>query len=735
MVFSSSKEWLRHAASIVTSRARASLPFTVAKLPLAHGDRPHTRTTWRPLSTLVVVAALAACGGGGDGQQPAPQSEVPNEVIRGTLTATGGAVLAVPSNSGVLAGATVDIPAEASKGHIEVQIGYELDPPGPFRGEAIAAQATPVSKTIILKVANGGPSTFNRPVTVTIPYDVAAAGGLPPAVVYWDPVASRYRPVAVVGVDRSKGTVTFHTSHFSKYMAVVVKKLGAAMPDVDTGFRRGVDSILHSNFSYYGNGGVCAAFASMSTFYYGLGKPKGLYEFAQQGAVEQPLDDELTRNAMLMTYALLSSIWNGEVIENRFFLSATDAGVLVAESMIITGDPVHLTLRGLDVAHSVTVYGYDATLARFRVYDSNFPKDDVTFDWNLISGFGAYSKAAAYPLTMFSRVGYATDNSFGAPDQFQKIIADWESGKLTSYFSNLQITDTNGSVRALTYGSEVTATIPFADSQFITGQFNRPVGSVKPVYLHVYHDGAKQGEAGSLIDASGIFTLNFANRLDKKIEVMILVSEAERDTGTGLTAFGKFTVQPEGKNFLINFGFERGDITGWSGQTTLLNTGAESTPLKIAVVGVGFDPIATDLPTTVIGTHAARINDKTPNYHSTFIAQKAVVPASGNPQLNFKWAAVLQDPEHDPSDQPYVDVTVRNLTKGIDLYRKRYFTSDPSFTGWKDYQGGTWKAIPWQSVVLSGLASYAGDEIELRIEGADCALGGHGGYVYLDGEE
>ena len=82
-----------------------------------------------------------------------------------------------------------------------------------------------------------------------------------------------------------------------------------------------------------------------------------------------------------------------------------------------------------------------------------------------------------------------------------------------------------------------------------------------------------------------------------------------------------------------------------------------------------------------------------------------------------------------------MDVTVRNLTKGIDLYRKRYFTSDPSFTGWKDYQGGTWKAIPWQSVVLSGLASYAGDEIELRIEGADCALGGHGGYVYLDGEE
>ncbi len=162
---------------------------------------------------------------------------------------------------------------------------------------------------------------------------------------------------------------------------------------------------------------------------------------------------------------------------------------------------------------------------------------------------------------------------------------------------------------------------------------------------------------------------------------------------------------------------------------------SEWTPTKIYVVDVGFDPIASDIPTVQFGSHSVQINDSDPNYHTTFIQQTATVPTTGNPQLNFKWAAVLEDPQHSPADQPYIDVAVANLTKGIDLYRKRFYTSDPSFGGWNSYQGGQWKAIPWQSVLLTGLSTYAGDQIQLRVDGADCNLGGHGGYVYLDGEE
>lgn len=575
--------------------------------------------------------------------------------------------------------------------------------------------------------------------TVTIPYDVAAAGGLPPAVVFWDADGKRYRTVSVIAVDRDKGMVTFRTSHFSKFLAVIVKSLGLSIPNVDTGFQLGVDSILHQNFGSYLYGGHCAAFASMSSHYFGLAqsKPKRLYAFAQEGVNEQPVDDEITRSALAMTYALLATKWSS-VASNITIPRASDTGLLMIISMIVTGDPLHLVMHSgnkVDGGHSVTAFAYDSVNARFRIYDSNFPKNEVTFDWNLLTGFGNYSRAASYPAKMFDYIGYASDDTFGAPAQFQKIISDWESGKIKDYFSNLEITDHKSTTQKLAYGSAVTTQIAYQDNQTVTGRFNRPSGSTKPVYLHVYYDGVRQGAVGAPIAPSGTFTLKFPTKLEQKAEVMLLVSEHPRDTGNGFSSFGKLSVKPEGKTFFINFGFETGDITGWTSQTTLRNSGAVFTPNKIAVTGIGFDPIATDIPTSVFGSHAVRVNDATPNYHTTFVSQKAIVPASGNPQLLFKWAAVLEDPRHSPTDQPYVDVVVRNITKGVDLYHKRFYTSDPSFNGWKDYQGGRWKAIPWQSVVLTGLSAYANDQIELRVDGADCNLGGHGGYVYLDGEE
>lgn len=688
-------------------------------------------------TAFAVVAALTACDGDDDGGPAPVASEVPNEVTRASLTAGAGGTLTVPATAADLGGTQIDIPADAAIEDSDVQVGFETAVPAPFRAAAVTAGAKAVSKTLVIKVAGGKPSTFNKLVTVTMPYDTAAAGGLPPAVLFWDADAARYRTAAVIGVDRAKGLVTFQTSHFSKFLAAVVTSLGITIPDVDTGFRLGTDSILHQNFGSYQFGGHCAAFASLSTYYYSLNKAKRLYSLAQEGAAEQPVDDELTRTALTMAYTVVANKWSG-FAGSIVTPSAADTGLLMLASMIITGDPLHLVMHSgnnRDGGHSVTAYAYDATAKQFRIYDSNFPKTEVTFPWNATAGFGTYSRAASYPSTMFANIGYASDDTFGAPGQFGRIVSEWESGRLKDYFSTLQVSDQNGTVRPLVYGTAVSTKIPYLDNQTVNGRFIRPAGSTKPVYLHTYLDGVKQAASAPQVDASGTFTLNFPTKLENKVEVMLLVSEHPRDTGSGFSGFAKFTVQPEGKNFFVNFGFETGDITGWSAQTTLLNTGAVFTPTKISVTGIGFDPIAIDIPTTVFGQHAVQVNDSTPNYHKTYVAQTATVPASGNPQLQFQWAAVLEDPQHTPADQPYVEVAVVNRTKGIDLYRKRFYTNDPTFNGWKDYQGGSWKAIPWQSVLLTGLSAYAGDQVELRIDGADCGLGGHGGYVYLDGEE
>ena len=692
---------------------------------------------WRKLAVLSTAAVLVACGGG-DNEEPAAgqPSEVANEVVRSDLKAdaTGATVIKVGGDAAAFKGATIELPLGAVIDDAQVQVGYEDALPAPLSKEAMDAGATQVSKVLVLKVAGSKDNTFNLPVVVTIPYDSKAAGDMPPAVFYFDEAAQRYQAVSVIAVDRTAGTVSFRTSHFSKFVALVLLKLGIE-PTVTTGFVLGTDSILHQNFGSFQYGGHCAAFASLSTYYFRNQGTQRLYTFAQEFTVEQPADDEITRSALALTYGVIAGKW-ASVAGSIVIPAAADTGRLMLQSMIVTGQPLHLVMHSntaTDGGHSVTVYGYDATTKAFRIYDSNFPKTEVNFPWTFAGGFGAYSRAASYPAKMFDYIGYATDDTFAAPAQFAKILADWKGGKLADYFKNLSVTNPKDSVTTvLDAKADFTVEIPYEDGKTVKGQFTRPAGSTNPVFLHVYKDGVKQGD-GTPISADGKFTVNFPTKLANKVDVMLLVTEHAKSLTTGFSAFGRFTVKPEGKNFFVNFGFETGDLTGWSAQTT--SEGSVFTPTETLVVGTGFDSIATDLPLSVFGKHAVRVNNQDNGYHITYVSQRAKVPATGNPQLRFQWAAVLEDPQHEPFEQPYVDVVVRNMTKATDLYRRRFYTNDPNFTGWKDYQGGDWKAIPWQTVVVTGLAASAGDEIELSITGADCSLGGHGGYVYLDGEE
>lgn len=691
---------------------------------------------WRYVVTLCLAMVLAACGGSNDTVTSELASEVPNELVRSEITtdASTATIIKLSDSKAALYGTTIELPVGAVIEDSQLQVGYEDALPGPLRKEALDAGATQVSKVIVLKLADGKDNTFNQPVNVTIPYDVSVAGDMPPAVFYWDEASQRYQTASVISVDRAAGLVTFRTSHFSKFVALVLLSMGTE-PEVDTGFRLGTNSILHQNFGSYQYGGHCAAYASLSTYYYRNPGASPLYAFAQEGTDEQPADDEVTRSALAMTYGVIAAKW-ASVAGSIVIPSAVDTGRLMLQSMIVTGQPLHLVMHSnnaTDGGHSVTAYGYDATAMAFRIYDSNFPKNEVTFPWSFASGFGVYSRAASYPAKMFDYVGYASDDTFAAPAQFAKIVGDWKSGKLADYFNNLKVTNPKDSVTAvLDVKSEVTVEIPYEDGKSVEGQFTRPAGSTNPVFLHVYKDGVKQGN-GQPIGADGKFSIPFPTKLENKVDVMLLVTEHALSLTTGFSAFGKFSVKADGKNFFVNFGFETGDITGWTANTT--RRGSVFNPTKATVVGSGFDSIATDLPLSVFGQHAIRVNDEDNNYHTTIVSQRATVPVTGNPQLRFQWAAVLEDPQHDPSDQPYVDVIVRNVTKGSELYRRRFYTNDPSFTGWKDYQGGNWKAIPWQAVVVTGLTSSAGDEIELAITGADCGLGGHGGYVYLDGEE
>ncbi len=126
---------------------------------------------WLSIVTVAaVLTMLSACGGGGGGgvTDGTAASEVQNEVARASVSAAGTTTINVPATASGLAGARVEIPADAALEDVSVQIGYEDATPGPFRAEAVTANTIHVSKTVVLKVANAGPSTFNKPVSVCI---------------------------------------------------------------------------------------------------------------------------------------------------------------------------------------------------------------------------------------------------------------------------------------------------------------------------------------------------------------------------------------------------------------------------------------------------------------------------------------------------------------------------------------------------------------------------------------
>lgn len=107
----------------------------------------------------------------------------------------------------------------------------------------------------------------------------------------------------------------------------------------------------------------------------------------------------------------------------------------------------------------------------------------------------------------------------------------------------------------------------------------------------------------------------------------------------------------------------------------------------------------------------------------------------GLAHVRFVLAPVLQDPGHNPNEQPYFFVQLTNLTKGnAVLYQDFNFANQPGVP-WKNDATGTIRYTDWTLVdIAPGSATLApNDEVELEVIAGGCSLGGHWGHVYVDG--
>jgi Cys-rich repeat protein len=114
-----------------------------------------------------------------------------------------------------------------------------------------------------------------------------------------------------------------------------------------------------------------------------------------------------------------------------------------------------------------------------------------------------------------------------------------------------------------------------------------------------------------------------------------------------------------------------------------------------------------------------------------------VDPSDSQIHVRFAVAPVLQNPAHTADEQPYYFVIVTDTTQGTTLYSD-FNLSGTAGLAWQKINAGLTTEIDytdWQLIDVSGAsgAIVQGDQVELRVIGAGCSLGGHYGEVYVDG--
>jgi hypothetical protein len=673
-----------------------------------------------------------------------------------SVVSKSGGTVTVTDEKSPIYGAKIEIADETIVQDETIHISYDDALPAPLNDQALSLGAKQVSKVLILE--RSGTTDFAKAVNVTIPYDrTLLPDDAVPVIVYWDPISKSYSPVSIHKIDREKGTITFFTAHASKYVVLTLDYLtGATEPDLsqftyDVGFDPTVDSFFVHNFgSYDSPGGNCFGMAAYAGWYQHTKKSmknQGLRSLYLEGDQNKEEDDQNARELIARVFQA-----GNQKAHIMALNAANDLGLLreqeerfialtIIQQLIITQQAQILAMgvsgtNGFTDGHAVTVYAYNGTTKQFYYYDNNYPGEVVTVPWDWTNGFGNNTKNKAYDVYAF-----AAFNSAYSTNTLEALYNAAESGFSTSHYPKITI-----STPAVSTSDDNIYETSSADNIVITGSVPRPDNAQNPNaqrYLHVYLNGAHQSTSYPINQADNSFSINIASLPNPTgTDVMFFVSENSSAWAGGFHSFKEFTLRVQDQHFFSNLGFETGDFSNWSSvRYTWFST--EDSPDSItpsdksAVVSdLGVDPIATGLTVPLFGKYAARVNNSDDQFHISKISQTAVVPAATNPMVRFYWSAVLEDPDHSPEDQPYIDIKLVDSTTGDTLYSKRFYSNDPSYSGWisYEYNGSTWRSIPWQLVEVP-VAQYVGHSLLLTVEAADCAQGAHGGYAYIDAVE
>jgi len=192
-----------------------------------------------------------------------------------------------------------------------------------------------------------------------------------------------------------------------------------------------------------------------------------------------------------------------------------------------------------------------------------------------------------------------------------------------------------------------------------------------------------------------------------------------------------------------NLDFEDGNFTNWSGKTGTNNgypavmTANGIVAGRQTIVSGGTDPYASaanpiPLPAPNGGAFSVKLGNDDVNAEAEQLIYSFVVqPADTN--FIYKYAVVLQEPGHPPSDQPYFDFEMLDQS-GINIVPCSYqhYVAAQGLPGFFiSPVDGTVLYKPWTTVGIN-LSPYVGQTVTIIATTADCSQGAHFGYAYLD---
>jgi gliding motility-associated-like protein len=193
-----------------------------------------------------------------------------------------------------------------------------------------------------------------------------------------------------------------------------------------------------------------------------------------------------------------------------------------------------------------------------------------------------------------------------------------------------------------------------------------------------------------------------------------------------------------------NIDFESGTLAGWTrktGRHPAIGTGCCPNPngaQSIMTTAMGNDPYGGFPVVFPGGNFSVRLGDNGGGAIADRLEQTFVVSAA-NANFTYRYAVVLNDNGHNPSEQPAFLVTMVDSATGLNIPCTQYTVaasnnlsgySTSSLTGGSNNVTVIYR--PWTSVAMD-LTPVIGSTVTIRFTTYDCQFNGHFGYAYIDG--